>query len=348
MDVRPRIQKGDGMTSLLPSLGLALLAAAPQAPAPPPSPSPSPSPAAQHHEQPPADPFRLQPLAGGVHALFGRGGNVGFLVGPEAVLVVDSQFKDLAPGIVQKIRSVTDKPIKYLVNTHHHGDHVGGNATFSPLAVILAHHNVRRRMLASPQDILRDYPARVEEARKAGNAERVKALEEQIEWARKVRVEEIPAPILTFESEVRVYLGGETIHVWHTPPAHTDGDAVVFFEKANVLHMGDVFFHKRVPFIDVAGGGSARGYLAALDLVISRVPPDVTVIPGHGEVTDLAGLRTFRQYIADVLEAAQKAKLAGKDKEAFLKEVDLPAWRELEGYQDRFKANAAVAFDEAR
>jgi hypothetical protein len=186
------------MMAWVPSLLPGLLALSLQAPTPTP---------AQHHERAPNDPFRLQALAGGVHALYGEGGNVGFLVGPDAVLVVDSQYLRMAPGIVKKIATVTDKPIKYLVNTHHHGDHVGGNATFRPIAVILAHHNVRRRMLASPQDILRDFPQRVADARKAGDEARAKSMEEQIEWAKKVTVEEIPAPVLTFESEVRVHLG---------------------------------------------------------------------------------------------------------------------------------------------
>jgi glyoxylase-like metal-dependent hydrolase (beta-lactamase superfamily II) len=109
----------------------------------------------EHHQQPPADPFRLKALSGGVHALYGRGGNVGFLVGPDAVLVVDSQFRDLAPGIVEKIRTVSDKPIRYLINTHHHPDHVGGNEVFRQFAIIIAHDNVRKRMLASPVEILR-------------------------------------------------------------------------------------------------------------------------------------------------------------------------------------------------
>jgi glyoxylase-like metal-dependent hydrolase (beta-lactamase superfamily II) len=117
-----------------------LLLSAAQAAAPPPATPP-------HHQRRPDERFKLQPLTGGVHALYGRGGNVGFLVGPDAVVVVDSQFKDMAPGIVEQIQGVTDKPIKYLVNTHHHGDHVGGNDTFRPIAVIIAHDNVRRRML---------------------------------------------------------------------------------------------------------------------------------------------------------------------------------------------------------
>ena len=302
--------------------------------------------AQEHHDRAPNDPFTLKPLSGNVYALYGRGGNVGFYVGSDAVLVVDSQFKDLAPGIVEKIKSVTDKPIKYLVNTHHHGDHVGGNEVFSHFAVIIAHDNVRTRMLASPAEILRDFPARLEAAKKASNEAQVKSLSEQIEWAQKVKVEEIPAPVLTFDSELRIHVGGETVQVWHTPPAHTDGDSVVYFEKANVLHMGDDFFNKVIPFIDVAHGGSVKGYLAALDKVIGKVPANVTIIPGHGEVSDVAGLGNFRRYIADVLDAARRAKAAGTSKDDFVKQADLPAYKDFNGYADRFKSNAAAAFDE--
>jgi cyclase len=303
--------------------------------------------AQEHHQQAPSDPFRLQPLAGGVYALYGRGGNVGFFVGRDAVVVIDSQFKEFAPGIVEKIRSVTDKPIKYLINTHHHGDHVGGNELFRQFAVIVAHDNVRKRMMVSPAAILRDYPAVIEEAKKSGNEERAKRLQEQIDWAKKVRIEEIPAPFLTFDSEFRIYLGGETIQVWHLPPAHTDGDSVVYFEKAKVLHMGDDLFNQMIPFIDVKGGGSAKGYLVELDKVLARVAPDVTIIPGHGEVTDVAGLKVFRQYMVDLLDVANKAKAAGKSKETFLAEVDLPAYKSWNGYADRFKGNAESAYDEA-
>jgi glyoxylase-like metal-dependent hydrolase (beta-lactamase superfamily II) len=309
--------------------------------------TPTPS-AADHHDRSPEDIFKLKPLSGNVYALYGRGGNIGFFVGPDAILVIDSQFKDIAPGIVAQIGKVSGKPIKFLINTHHHGDHVGGNEVFRQFAMILAHDNVRARMLASPVDIQRDYPARVEEAKKAGNAEMAKFFADQIEWAKKVKVEDIAAPTLTYDSEFRIHMGDETIQVWHMPPAHTDGDSVVYFEKAKVLHMGDDFFNKVIPFIDTSSGGSARGYLAALDKVMARVPPDATVIPGHGEVADLSALKAFRKYIADVVEAAQKAKAAGKTKEDFLKEADLPAYKEYIGYKDRFKSNAAAAFDEVK
>jgi cyclase len=306
-----------------------------------------PTPTPDHHARKPDDVFRRQELSRGVYVVYGRGGNVGFLAGTDAVVVVDSQFKELAPGIVQQIKGVTDKPIRYLVNTHHHGDHTGGNEVFKSFAVIIAHDNVRTRMLASPQTILKEYPAYLEEAKKKGDAEGVKQLEEAIDWAKKVKIEEIAAPVLTFDSEVRIHVGDETIGVWHTPPAHTDGDSVVYFEKANVLHMGDLFFHRIIPFIDVRSGGSVRGYLAAIDKVIAKVPADVRIIPGHGEVTDVAELKVFRQYIADVMDEARKARAAGKTKEEFLKSVDLPAYKTWDGYADGFKDNCAAAWDEA-
>ena len=308
--------------------------------------TPNPTPTPDHHDRKPGDVFRLQPLSGGAYALYGRGGNVGFFVGSDAVVVVDSEFKDVAPGILAQIRSVTDKPIKYLVNTHHHGDHTGGNETFRQFAVIIAHDTVRRRMLESPQRILAEYPKELEEAKKAGNAEDVKSLEDAIAWAKKVKVEEIAAPVVTFDSELRIHVGGETIEVWHTPPAHTDGDSVVYFTKANVVHMGDLYFHDMIPFIDVGAGGSARGYLAAIDQVLARVPPNVTVIPGHGDVSDLAGLKGARQFVADLLDAARAARAAGRTKEQFLASVDLPAYRKYDGYKDRFQGAAAIAWDE--
>jgi len=300
-----------------------------------------------HHDRKPDEVFTLEALPGNVHALYGRGGNVGFLVGPEAVFVVDSQFEDVAPGIMEQIKKVTDKPIKYLLNTHHHQDHVGGNPVFRPFSLILAHDNVRKRMLASPAEILKEVPARLEKARAEGKKELAAFLAKQIEWAEKVKVEEIAASYLTFDSEFRLHLGDETIQVWHTPAAHTDGDSVVYFEKAKVLHGGDLIWNHVIPLIDVKGGGSVKGYAAALDKVMARVPPDAKVIPGHGKVMDVAGLKEFRKYIADLLEAAASAKREGVSREEFLKTADLPAYKEHSGYADRFKDNCGAAYDEA-
>ena len=299
-----------------------------------------------HHDRKPDEIFTVEPLSGSVYALYGRGGNVGFFVGPDAVFVVDSQFEKIAPGIVEQIKKVTDKPIKYLLNTHHHPDHVGGNPVFRPFSLILAHDNVRKHMLAAPGEILKEYPAKLEAAQKAGKKDEAAFYAEQIEWAKKIKVEEIAAPFLTFDSEFRLYQGPETIQIWHTPPAHTDGDSVVYFESAKILHGGDLVWNHIIPFIDVEGGGSAKGYAVALDKVIARVAPDAKVIPGHGKVTDVAGLKEFRRYIADLLETARVAKGKGLSREDFLKSVELAAYKDYSGYADRFRDNCAAAYDE--
>ena len=305
-----------------------------------------PAQAQDHHDRPEDAIFKTNPLRGGVYALYGRGGNVGFVVGPEYAIVVDSQFKDIAPGILRQVAKVTDKPVKFLVNTHHHGDHTGGNEVFKPVSVIVAHENVRKRMLRAPEDIIRDMPARIEEAKKAAQpAERIKGMEDQLAAARAMKIEEIAAPIVTFEVGVKLHIGGETLDVVHTAPAHTDGDAFVYFEKANVLHMGDLFFNKVIPFIDTASGGAAAGYLLAIDQAIAFVPPDAMVIPGHGDVTDIEGLKAFRKYISDLVDSAKAAKVAKKTKEQYLADVDLPAYKDFSGYKDRFKLNAAAAWD---
>ena len=222
---------------------------------------PAATPTPDHHDRQPTDIFRVQPLPGGVYALYGRGGNIGFFVGPDAVLVVDSQFKDIAPGIVEQIRKVSDKPIKFLLNTHHHGDHVGGNEVFRQFAMIVAHDNVRTRMLASPWTSCATTPrcSRSEEGRQREVRQVLRRPDRVGEEGQESR--RSPRPSMTFDSELRIYIGAETIEIWHLPPAHTDGDSVVYFEKAKVLHMGDVFFNKVIPFIDVKGGGSVRGYL---------------------------------------------------------------------------------------
>ncbi|MBC8646763.1 MAG: hypothetical protein H7X85_06340, partial [Thermoanaerobaculia bacterium] len=157
-----------------------------------------------------------------------------------------------------------------------------------------------------------------------------------------------PGAVLSFDSVIRVHVGGLKIKVWLTAAAHTDGDSVVFFEYAKVLHMGDNFFHKVIPYIDVSAGGSVKGYLAMLDRMMTRVPANVTVIPGHGEVTDLAGLKSFRQELADVLEAARKAKAARRTKQQFLDEADFSRFQAYPGYADRFHMVLEAAYDDAK
>jgi cyclase len=278
--------------------------------------------------------FRLQKLTDNAYALYGRGGNVGFIVTNDGVLVVDDQFNDIAPGIVEQIKKVTDQPIRYLINTHHHGDHTGGNPTFIKFALIIGHHNVRKHMLMQPAETLRDMPATIARLEKqlaeTTDEQRSRQLQQQLtngraalEAARNLKVEDIPAPGLTYEKEIRIYLGGEEVQVFHHKRGHTDGDSIIYFPRSKTLHMGDLFFNKMHPFIDVAHGGSTKEWIETLDAVLARVPADAIVIPGHGPVTDTKQLRSFRDYFADHRAAVAEAIKQGKSKDEAVAAIKL-------------------------
>ncbi len=278
--------------------------------------------------------FKLQKLTDNAYALYGRGGNVGFIVTEDGVLVVDDQFNDIAPGIIEQIKKVTDKPIRYLINTHHHGDHTGGNPTFIKIALIIGHHNVRKHMLMQPQETIQNAPATIArlekqlaEARDQQQAARLKqqleAARTGLEAAKKIKIEDIPAPSLTYEKEIRIYLGGEEVQVFHIKRGHTDGDSIIYFPRSKTVHMGDLFFNKMHPFIDVAHGGSTKEWIETLEAVIARVPADAIVIPGHGPVTDVNGLRNFRDYFVDHRAAVAEAIKKGISKEEAVKNIRL-------------------------
>ncbi|MGO9830506.1 MAG: MBL fold metallo-hydrolase [Myxococcaceae bacterium] len=227
------------------------------------------------------------PVAGSVSMLQGQGGNIGVLVGPEGVLLVDDEFAPLVPKILAAVKALSPKPIRFVVNTHFHHDHVGGNeALGTDGAVIVAQDNVRKRMST-----------------------------EQFNSFSKSRTPPSPAaalPIITFEDSVRFHLDGEDLEVFHVAAAHTDGDSVVWFKKANVVHAGDVFFNGFYPFIDFGSGGSVNGMVAALDLVLSRINDQTKVIPGHGPLGSKADVQRFRDMLATVGGRIQKAVQGGK------------------------------------
>lgn len=188
----------------------------------------------------------------GVAMLIGRGGNLGVLHGPDGVLVVDSQFDDMAPALLAAIAELrAGAPIEWLVNTHHHGDHVGGNVRLGAGATRMAHAKVRERMPAEPAAAL---------------------------------------PFLTWETGVTLHLNGQRVEMRHVGPAHTDGDTIVIFHDAGVIHTGDVFFHGMFPYVDLDGGGSVAGALEALRGIRAALQPGWKVIPGHGPLADAAGI----------------------------------------------------------
>jgi len=219
--------------------------------------------------------IKAQPLRGGVSMLTGAGGNIGLSVGPDGAFVIDDQYEQLSAKILAAIAALTPLPVKFVVNTHWHGDHVGGNENMGKAgALLVAHENVRKRMS-------------VDQFMAAFN--------------RKVPASPAAAlPVVTFTDSVTFHINGDDLVAFHVPPAHTDGDVIVHFIKADVIHMGDTFMTISYPLIDLSSGGTVDGFITAADRALSVCGAQTMIIPGHGSVTDCAGLRTWRNMIFTV------------------------------------------------
>lgn len=226
-------------------------------------------------------------VADGIYMLLGRGGNIGVSAGDDGVLLIDDQYAPLVPRILDAVAGITDAPVRMVLNTHWHGDHTGGNEPLAGQgAMILAHDNVRVRM--NSRYFSKFFNSTVEPSPAAA------------------------LPVVTFSQGVTLHLNGQTIRVEHVAPAHTDGDSIVFFEEANVVHMGDTFFNGLYPYIDAGSGGTVDGMIAAADSVLARVDADTVIMPGHGPLTDRQGLQKFRDMLATVAERVQIGIDAGK------------------------------------
>lgn len=214
-------------------------------------------------------------LAGSVYMLTGAGGNIGLSVGDDAVFVIDDQYAPLTERIGAAIAKITPKPVKFILNTHWHGDHTGGNENFGKAgALIVAHENVRKRM----------------------------GVEQFIE-AFNMRVPPSPAlalPVVTFAGAVTFHLNGDEIRAIHVPNAHTDGDVIVHFLGSDVIHMGDVYWAGMYPFIDTSSGGSVEGMISAVDKVLAIATDRTHIIPGHGPLSNKAELLAYRDMLAGV------------------------------------------------
>jgi len=227
------------------------------------------------------------PVAPGLSMMTGSGGNIGVLTGADGTLVIDDQYAPLAPKISAAIHALSDQPIRFLVNTHWHGDHTGGNlAMHEAGAIIVAHENVRKRMSVDQFNAVFN---RTTPASPAG-----------------------ALPVVTFADGVTFWWNGTEIRVFHVKNAHTDGDAVIYFPGLNVIHTGDIFFNGFYPFIDAASGGSLEGMVAALDQVMPLVNDSTRVIPGHGPLATAADLREYHRMLStirDRFRAAVRKKL---------------------------------------
>lgn len=231
--------------------------------------------------------IKSEPVAGSVHMLTGAGGNLALSTGDDAAFLVDDQFAPLSARIKAAVASISRRPVRFVLNTHWHGDHTGGNEHFGRAgSVIVAHENVRRRMSSEQFTSFASQP--IPASPKAA------------------------LPVVTFTSDVTFHLNGDEIHAFHVPRAHTDGDTIVHFRRANVVHLGDVFFNRMYPFIDAGSGGSWAGTLAAVDKVLAMVGDDTRLIPGHGPLATRADLVAYRQMLQTVGERLQALARDGK------------------------------------
>ena len=221
---------------------------------------------------------------GNVYMLQGSGGNIGVSVGADGILIVDDQYAPLADKIKAALKTLGEGKLKFILNTHWHGDHTGGNAAFSSEGSIIAHTNVRKRL-----------------------AEGMNITGRTVQPAAKDAL-----PIITFDQSVSVHFNGEEIRALHFPRGHTDGDAVIFFTSSNVVHMGDLFFNGMFPFVDIDSGGDVEGYMKNIDEVLGKLPPGARIIPGHGPLATADDLKKFHDMMLKTTGIVRDKMKAGK------------------------------------
>ncbi|MEQ8765945.1 MAG: MBL fold metallo-hydrolase [Planctomycetota bacterium] len=234
--------------------------------------------------------IRTEAVQGNVHVLFGQGGNIGLSVGEDGVLMVDDQFAPLTPRILAAIGSLSEQPVHWVVNTHFHGDHTGGNENLAKAgATLVAHDNVRERLSNEQYSSFsnRATPPAPEQAR----------------------------PTVTFNDTMTLHWNGEAIEVIHVGPAHTDGDSIVFFKSSNVVHTGDTFFNGFYPYIDPNSGGRIDGMVRSADRLLEKIDEKTKIIPGHGPVGTKADLKRFRDVMSTISDRMQKLISAGKSRD---------------------------------
>ncbi|WP_299122176.1 MBL fold metallo-hydrolase [uncultured Winogradskyella sp.] len=220
-------------------------------------------------------------LSDHTYMLEGAGGNIGVSVGDDGVFLIDDQFAPLSEKILAAIKTLSDKPLKFLVNTHYHGDHSGGNENMAKAgATIIAHDNVKKRLEGEQRD---------------GSFKPKEAL-----------------PVITFNDKLNITINDESIAVFHVANAHTDGDTLLYFTQSNVLHTGDTYFNGRYPYIDLNSGGSVNGYIEAAKRGLMVIDDDTKIIPGHGKVSNKEEYKSFLEMLETLRTKIQKAIDEGK------------------------------------
>lgn len=227
------------------------------------------------------------PVAGTISMLTGQGGNIGLFTGPDGTFLIDDQYAPLTDKILAAIKAAGGEPPRFLINTHYHADHTGGNENLGRKgSLIFSHDNVRARLLSG--SYLADFKMQSPPAAAEG------------------------LPVVTFGEDLTFHLNGETVHAIHVPHAHTDGDSIIHFQSANVIHAGDIFFNGFYPFIDVGHGGSLKGMIQAVDRILALTNEQTKIIPGHGPLADETQLSNYRQMLVVAYERLKKLRTEGK------------------------------------
>jgi glyoxylase-like metal-dependent hydrolase (beta-lactamase superfamily II) len=227
--------------------------------------------------------IKVNKLTDHVYMLTGQGGNIGLFVGDDGVFMIDDQFAPLTPKILAAIKTVTDKPVSYLINTHWHGDHTGGNLNMAKEgAIIVSHENVRKRM----------------------------SMDQVVRGRKKKASPKKALPVITFTEDMMYHFNGDDVLITHVHDAHTDGDALVYFTKNNVLHMGDAYFQGKFPYIDTSSGGTIDGYIAGIQKALMLSNNETQIVCGHGKVSKKAEMKLYLQMLKTLRDrvAAQKSK----------------------------------------
>ncbi|MCI0487777.1 MAG: MBL fold metallo-hydrolase [Blastocatellia bacterium] len=238
-------------------------------------------------------------VAGNVYMLEGAGGNIGVSVGPDGILIVDDQFAPLADKIRASLKKLGEGKLKFVLNTHWHNDHTGGNEEFGPEAPIIAHDNVRKRLATEQKVFGRVFPPSPKEA----------------------------LPVITFDHSLAVHFNGEEIRAMHYPHGHTDGDSIIFFTGSNVVHMGDDFFSGMFPFVDLDSGGDVEGLTKNIEDVIKKLPAGVKIIPGHGPVSTIDDLKLYHRMLVETTGVVRKRMSEGKTLNQIKAEGLPDAWK---------------------
>jgi len=226
------------------------------------------------------------PVSDNIYMLSGQGGNIGLFLGEDGTFIIDDQFAPLTEKILAAIKSVGGDTPRFLINTHFHGDHTGGNENLGNAGtLIVSHDKVRERLVAG--SYIKEFGMNSPPANKAA------------------------LPVLTFSEDMHFYINNDSVNAVHVPSAHTDGDSIIYFKKANVVHAGDIFFNGFYPFIDAANGGSLRGTIAAVDAILAATDSKSKIIPGHGPLADKAQLQAYRDMLAIAYARLLKLKNDG-------------------------------------